>query len=409
MERFLVSRQPIFGPEFTEIGYELFFRNSNENRALFADGDQATAAVIVNTFMEIGLDEMVGKRLAFINFDRDLIMSNYASFLPAERVVLELLETVTPDVALIEKLRKLRDDGYRIALDHFTCSEDSPLLQVANFVKFDLVANDWASLERSMLAARKYPVKLIAERVETREQFVSCKALGFDYFQGYFFCRPQFIEGRRLPVSRMASIHLLTKLNNPEVDIKELEKAISQDVSLTYKLLRYINSAAFALRRPVNSIGHAIMMLGQEKIRTWASLIVLSSFDDKSTHIVLTGTVRARMCEQIARLMGEREPDKVFLIGLLSVLDALLDQTMEQILPSLPLEQDIVDALVAQKGSLGAILRCVMEYEKRNWPAAQAAVNLSEDVIGGAYLHSLKWSLGTLHGFAAVPSPQLTR
>src|SRR5947208_3198543 len=137
MERFLVSRQPIFRADFTELGYELLFRNSDENRASFADGDQATAEVIVNTFMEIGLDEMVGKHLAFINFDRDLIMSNYGKFLPQDRVVLEVLETVKPDVELIEKLHNLRSSGYRIALDRFMCTEDNSLLQVANFVKFD--------------------------------------------------------------------------------------------------------------------------------------------------------------------------------------------------------------------------------------------------------------------------------
>src|SRR5262249_44955297 len=152
-------------------------------------------------------------------------------------------------------------------------------------------------------------------------------------------------------------------------------KAISQDVSLAYKLLRYINSAMFSLRRPVNSIGHAITMLGQDRIRTWASLILLSSVDDKSTHIVLAGAVRARMCEQLARFMGESEPDKAFLVGLLSVLDALLGQSMEQILPTLPLQQDIVDALMHQKGKLGDILKCATEYERRNWDVARSAVN----------------------------------
>src|SRR5262245_61894579 len=289
MERFLVSRQPIFRTDMAELGYELLFRNSEENRASFSDGDQATAEVIVNTFMEIGLDEMVGNHLAFINFDRDLIMGNYWKSLPPERVVLELLETIKPDPSLIKKLQEARSAGYRVALDDFVCTGTDVLLELAHYVKFDLVANDWSLLERSIAIARNYPVKLIAEKVETREQFVSCKALGFDYFQGYFFCRPQFIEGRRLPVSRMASIHLITKLNNPEVDIKELEQAISQDVSLTYKLLRYINSAMYALRHPVNSIGHAITMIGQEKIRTWSSLILLSSFDDKSRSIVVTG------------------------------------------------------------------------------------------------------------------------
>src|SRR4026209_1664054 len=149
MERFLVSRQPIFRIDMTELGYELLFRNSDEDRASFPDGDQATAEVIVNTFMEIGLDEMVGNHLAFINFDRDLIMGNYWKSLPRERVVLELLETIKPDRAMIKKLLEVRSAGYRIALDDFVCNGTNELLDVANFVKFDLVANDWSALERS--------------------------------------------------------------------------------------------------------------------------------------------------------------------------------------------------------------------------------------------------------------------
>jgi c-di-GMP phosphodiesterase len=400
MERFLVSRQPIFCTDMSEVGYELLFRNSDENRAAFSDGDQATAEVIVNTFMEIGLDEMVGNHLAFINFDRDLIMGNYWKSLPRERVVLELLETIRPDSPLIKKLQDVRSAGYRIALDDFVCIETNALLHLANFVKFDLVANDWSLLERSIAITRTFPVKLIAEKVETREQFVSCKALGFDYFQGYFFCRPQFIEGRRLPVSRMASIHLITKLNNPEVDVRELEQAISQDVSLTYKLLRYINSAMYSFRQPINSIGHAIAMIGQEKIRTWASLILLSSFDDKSRSIVVTGTIRAEMCRRLARAAGGLAPDKLFLVGLLSVLDGMLDQPMEQILPSLPLEREIMDALLCYKGSLGAVLQCVLMYEKHNWADAQTAANIDEATLRQAYRESLKWSLGTLNGLS---------
>ncbi len=409
MERFLVSRQPIFRADMSELGYELLFRNSSENRAEFSDGDQATAAVIVNAFMEIGLDEIVGHNLAFINFDRDLIMGDYLKSLPQDRVVLEVLETIKPDVALIKKLQDLRRSGYSIAFDDFVCAEAKALLDVANFVKFDLVKNDWASLERSIATVKKYPVKLIAEKVETREQFVSCKALGFDYFQGYFFCRPQFIEGRRLPVSRMAGIHLLMKVNNSEADVKELALAISQDVSLTYKLLRYINSAGLSLPNPVTSVGHAVAMVGKEKIRTWASLILLSSFDDKSRNIVVTGSVRARMCQHLATATGVTKPEQLFLVGLLSVLDAMLDQPMEQIIQALPLDREIVDALLYQKGNLGAVLRCVLEYEKRNWAGAQAAGNISADALREAYRESLKWALGTLNGFSASPIEATTR
>jgi c-di-GMP phosphodiesterase len=406
MERSLVSRQPIFQADMTELGYELLFRDSYVNRASFSNGDQATAEVIVNAFMEIGLDGLVGKRLAFINFDRDLIIGNHCKCLPHDRVVLELLETVEPDPALIERLQSLRGAGYKIALDDFVCTAStSALLKVANFVKFDIPSDDWSSLEQSIAIARKHPVRLIAEKVETLEQFERSKALGFDYFQGYFFCRPQIVEGRRLATNRIAMINLMAKLLNPDVEIKELETAISHDVALTYKLLRYINSAMYGLRTPVKSIGHALTLIGLQKTKAWASLILLSNIKDKPQDLTITGTVRARMCEQLANAGGMAGGDRFFLVGLLSVLDAMLDQPMEQIVPSLPLERDIVDALLHQAGSLGALLRCVVEYEKRNWKDSKAAVQFDEHVIQAAYRDSVKWSLSTLSSLSATVTP----
>jgi EAL and modified HD-GYP domain-containing signal transduction protein len=401
MERVLVSRQPIYREDMAELGYELLFRNSDKDQASFSDGDEATAEVIINTFMDIGLDAMVGPRMAFINFDRNLILGNYCDCLPHDRVVLELLEKGTPDTSLIRKLQALRTAGYLIALDDFSVKASSKaLLEVANFVKIDIAAGDWAEVERSLALARKHSAQLIAKKVETREQFNTCKVLGFDYFQGYFFCRPQLVEGRRLPVNRLAAVRLITKLNNPSVSVKELERAIGQDVSLTYKLLRYINSAAQSLSTPVGSIGHAIMLVGQQRIRTWASLILFSKFDDKPRDVVVTGAIRAKMCEYLSPAMGLAKPDRSFLVGLLSVLDAVMNQPLEQIVPSLPLEHEIADALLSRKGQLGAVLRCVLEYEKRNWREAQAAVNLSDDVIRDAYRKSVGWSLSTLNGFS---------
>ncbi len=401
MERVLVSRQPIYRADKSELGYELLFR-SNNDFASVSDGDQATAEVIVNAFMEIGLDELVGRHLAFINFDRNLILGGYCECLPRERVVLEILETIKPDAALIKKLRELRGMGYRVALHDFLCSKPYyALLDVADFVKFDLLATHRPSLESSVNAVRKYPVQLIAEKVETNEQFDKCKSLGFDYFQGYFFCRPQLMEGRSVPVSRLATIRLVTKLNNPNVEVGELELAIRQDVSLSFKLLRFINSAIFSLQRTVTSIRHAIMLLGQEHIRQWASLILFSTFEEKSREIIVTGAVRARMCEHLGKVLGLPNPDRLFLVGLFSVLDSILGQPMQPIVASLPLSSEIVDALLDQRGKLGAILRCVLEYERRNWDKAQSAINLDKEVLAEAYRKSVGWALSTLNGFSS--------
>jgi c-di-GMP phosphodiesterase len=198
MERVLVSRQPIYHVDTTLLGYELLYRDGDTDRASFSDGARATAHVLVSTLIEIGMDDLVGRHLAFINFERTLLLSNHCESLPPERVVLEILEDVEPDEILMKRLEQLRSKGYRIALDDFVCAQRaSPFLEFANFVKIDLSITDWALIEQTVDALSKYPLELIAEKVETREQFNRCKKLGFPYFQGNFFCRPQNITGKR--------------------------------------------------------------------------------------------------------------------------------------------------------------------------------------------------------------------
>lgn len=197
MERVRVSRQPIYRNDTTVLGYELLYRDGDTDRALFSDGARATAQVLTNTLMEIGMDELVGCHLAFINFERTLLLSSYCESLPPERVVIEVLESVQPDKGLLRRLDQLRGKGYRIALDDFVCAQPySPFLEFANFVKLDLSNTDWPVIEHTAEILSKYPLELIAEKVETREQFNRCKAMGFPYFQGYFFCCPQNMKGR---------------------------------------------------------------------------------------------------------------------------------------------------------------------------------------------------------------------
>jgi EAL and modified HD-GYP domain-containing signal transduction protein len=404
MERVLVSRQPIYRADNTVLGYELLFRDSDTDHASFSDGARATAQVLVNTLMEIGMDQLVGCHLAFINFERTLLMGNYCESLPPERVVLEILETVEPHKTLLKRLEQLRAKGYRIALDDFLCAEPfSPFLDFANFVKVDLVSSDQRSIERAVEIKNKYRVELIAEKVETREQFQECKAMGFQQFQGYFFCRPQNMSGRPLPVNRLAAIRLLTQLNKPDLQISELEDTISQNVSLSYKLLRYINSAICGLERHVESIRHATVLVGLEKMRIWASLIVFSGFEETPRDILVTGAMRARMCEQIATALRMQNPERHFLVGLFSVLDAILDRPLEEILASLSLSTDVAGALLDGQNELGKVLRSVQAYERREWTSATAGLDVSEETLRKAYLDALTWSMRTLSGVAERP------
>jgi c-di-GMP-related signal transduction protein len=278
---------------------------------------------------------------------------------------------IEPDAQVLNRLRELRRKGYRIALDDFVYTDSSAaLLDLADFVKVDIKANSSEYIERMMPALKRCKAKLIAEKVETREQLSFCKRAGFDYFQGYFFCRPQMLSAGRTPTNRMSAVRLIATLNDPDIHIRELERIISQDVSLSYKLLRYVNSAICGLPRAVESIGHAAMLVGHKKLRIWASLILFSRLDDKPSDLIITGLVRARMCEGIAETLHTDKVDHFFLTGLFSVLDALLDRPMNEVVRSLPLPQDIVAALLDHKGRMGSVLEAVIAYEHRAWDKA---------------------------------------
>jgi len=394
-DRVLVGRQPIYCPDMSVLGYELLFRDGNTDSAIISNGAHATATVITDAMMEIGLDVLVARQLAFINFERSLLMSKYCESLPQDRIVLEILETVEPDRVLMTRLKQLRRKGYRFALDDFVCSEPYlPLLEIADFVKLDVLHSDPAAIDAALSTIRKYPVKLIAEKVETREQFEHFEKLGFPYFQGYFFCRPQNVVGKRLPPNRLASIRLLTQLNNPSLNIDELEQTICQDVGLSYKLLVYINSALCNLNRHVESIRHAVLLAGLKRMRTWASLIVFSRFDDTPRDVLVTGTIRARMCELLATAANLQNPEQCFLVGLFSVLDAILNRPMEEIISMLDLTDGINQALLYQAGELGGFLSCAKAYERREWDIAQTSGKLPCEVIERAYQEALVWSFG---------------
>lgn len=401
-ERILVSRQPICRQNKSLLGYELLFRNGPNDHAVFSNGAQATAQVMAAALMDVGLSRLVGSDLAFINFERSMLMDTVCESLPPTRAVLEILETVEPDPALIKRLERLRAKGYKFALDDFVCNEPyTPLLQFADFVKFDLLASDRPSIETALSVLSKHRLEFIAEKVETPEQFEYCQKLGLQYFQGYFFCKPENVTAKPLPMNRLAGIRLLAQLNQPDVLVQELEKLISQDVTLTYKLIRYINSALCSLERPVESVRHAIVLVGLRKIRVWASLMVFSGFGDKTSETIITGVQRGRMCELLAEGLHFPHPETSFLVGMFSVLDGVLNRPMDQVLAMLSLSSEIVDALLKRQGELGSILRCVCAYEQRSWDEVRTSVRLDPDTIEKAYQDGVTWATAARSAYFA--------
>ncbi len=388
----LVGRQPIYGGDVDVFAYELLYRGGDANQANFADGDSATANVMLNTMLEIGLEQIVGNQLAFINMTSNLILGRLCETLPKEQVVLEVLENVEPTAEIVEALTDLSRQGYTIALDDFIYHESlQPLVAIANIVKVDVMALSHEEIEEHVRWLRQYPVKLLAEKVETHEDFEFCRRLGFEYFQGYFFCKPNVVSGTRVPANRIAILMLLAKLQEEDVEIPKLEKEIKADVSLSYKLLRYVNSASCGLPRTVDSIGQAACMVGIDKLRMWVTLMSLASMEEKPFELLVTATVRAHMCEQLGRDLNCEPIEQCFTVGLFSVLDGFFDCELPEVLQSLPLSLDVRNALLDREGLLGEILECVIAFEQGEWKAVESApVDLG--VVQHAYLEAIQWS-----------------
>ena len=390
MEDLYLARQPIYDRKLRVSAYELLFRAGHSSSADVVDGDQATSQVLINTFMEFGLDTIVGSYPAFINLTRNFLIGDCPLPFAPDQVVLEVLEDIAADPQVVRALGHLSRNGFTIALDDFEFRMDLiPLLELAHIVKFDLRALSPEQLHRQVQTVQPYQVRLLAEKVETYEEFELCIELGFELFQGYFFCKPHVVQGRSLPPNRLVILKLLSKLQSPDADMDELEGLIVQDASLTYRLMRYINSASFAFRSPIESVRQALLLIGMLTIKNWVSLILLTRIEDKPMELMVTALVRARMCEQLARQTKAGNKDQAFTIGLFSALDAMMDRPMEQLLRVLPLSDDVKAALERHQGALGELLARVLDYEQGRWE------RLNESDSGpfrAAYLEAVAWA-----------------
>lgn len=392
MSDIYIGRQPIYDRKLNVYAYELLFRAASDNSANFTDGDQATTDVIVNTFLEIGLDNIVGNRLAFINLTRSFFVGEHTVSLPKNRVVLELLEDIDADEEVIAGVKRLSDLDYTIALDDFIYHESlQPLVSLADLVKIDIMALSRDEVREHVNALRQHPLRLVAEKVETQEDFDFCKGLDFDYFQGYFFAQPKVIRGQRLPNNRLAILKLLSRLQDPNITPEQLEELISQDIAFSYRILRYVNSASLALPRKIESIHQAVIILGLQAIKSWTTLLAMSQVDNKPAELVVTAMIRGKMAEGMAKAMGTPQPESFFTVGLFSALDALMDNTMEEILTQLPLADHIAAALLHRRGLHGEILECVLAYERGQWGTLGCS-QLGTHKIRDCYLDALQWA-----------------
>lgn len=392
VNRVLVGRQAIFDAKKDVFGYELLYRHSHDaNEANFADGDVATARTMLNALLELGLDRIVGPHMAFINLTTGFILGQCCEEFPKDRVVLEVLEDVQVNDEIIAALTHLAEQGYCIALDDFAYRDDlDPLVKLAHMVKLDVLSLSREALAEHVALLRRYPVKLLAEKVETHDDFAFCHELGFDYFQGYFFCRPSIVQGATIPANQGAILSLLSKLQDPQTAMEELEDIIRRDLALSHKVLKYVNSAFFSLPRTVDSIRQAACMVGAQRLKTWATLITLASMGDKPFELLVTALIRARMAELLAVQMRAKDPDQYFTVGMFSVLESLFDQPLAQLLEEIHLSPDVTGALLAFQGPMGETLKLVIAYDQGEWNSLILG-KLDETMIRDAYLDAVEW------------------
>lgn len=389
-----VARQPIFEKSQKVYGYELLFRNGLENNLYDAtDGDQATSSVLSNSFHTIGMDTLTNGKPAFINFTRNLLIDEIATAFPKNLVKVEILETVQPDEAVLNACSKLKKAGYTLVLDDFILAADiEPLIALADIIKVDFLITRGKERSKIMEKIGDDNIQFLAEKVETVDDYKQALKCGYEYFQGYFFSKPVIISGRELAGYKQTYLHMLSAIHNPNIEFAELESIIKHDVSVSYKLLNYINSAFFGLPSKIRSIKHAIAMLGLTEVKKWLSVIALSQIGRHKTEALLTTSlIRANFCELLAPKVG-LDKSECFITGLFSIIDAFLDRPLESILAKLPLSDDIKAALSGEGNAIRRLLDVVIAYEKGKWEECQTLASrfVEEDDLPQAYFEAVE-------------------
>ena len=393
-----VARQPIFRKNKKIYGYELLFREGMSNFFSGIDGNTATSKVLSNSFFTIGIEKITGKKLAFINFTRDLLLRQVPRLFPKERIVVEILEDVEPEENVVDACRVISQEGYGIALDDFFYKSGmEPLIAVANIIKFDFRSTPLEEITTNLERLSGYGVSFLAEKVETNEEFKTALEMGFDYFQGYFFSKPEIIVGKDISSAQMNLLEIMAEVNKSNFKFSKVEEIIARDVSISYKLMRYINSAYFRRVAEISSIKQAIVLLGENGIRSFLSLIAMTKLaGDKPDELIRSSIIRAKFCELVGKNNGSKvNPSELFTLGLFSSIDAILNDTMENLMEKLPLSKNIKDALIHGKGELNDYLRLSICYEKGNWEEVselKETIGLDEKELPSYFMEALIWA-----------------
>ena len=396
-----VARQPIFDRNEKVFGYELLFRDDMENMFHGADPDAASRSTFDSSLL-VGLDVLCDGKRAFLNCTRETLIGGMVTLLPSHSTVVEVLETVPVDKEVIAACQHLKEAGYLIALDDFVSDDPrEPLAEIADILKVDvrLTTPD----QRAALIKKHGPwrCRMLAEKVENHAEFVAAKEQGFIYFQGYFLRRPEMLATHDVPANRINYMRMLQAVSRAEIDVGEVEGLIKSEAAICYRLLRYMNSAKFGFRSEIHSVRHALSILGDQEVRRWVRLIAaVGAGQEKSSDLVLCALVRARFGELLSPATRHGESD-LFLLGLLSMMDAILEMTMAEILEKIPLDSETKMVLRGEASPLRPIYQLILAHESGEWEAARTlceSLHLESDVVAGWYWQAQEWAREVSHG-----------
>ncbi len=378
-----IARQPIFTVQKRLHAYELFFRDTEGSSLQAMGGDRATTSLLSSTFLTEGIEKMSGLKPAFINFTEPLLLQRLPTSFPNTKLVVEILEQVPPSPEILDAVAELADTGYTIALDDFVYERRfEPLAALAHIIKIDFRQSSPSEVERILQRMSRFKLKFLAEKVESYEEFERAARLGFSYFQGYFFSRPEAIQIKEISSSKILLVKLLAEVNQQSTSVERLEEIVNHDVGLSYKLLRFINSSFFYLLHEVHSIRQAIVFLGENGVRRFITLAIIAELaSNKPPELMRLSVLRARFCELLAEHTRQRlPPEHAFMLGIFSLIDAILDNSMAELMLKLPLTSDVKEALLDGKGSLAPLLHLVRDYEQHDLgPCMQAVTALGID------------------------------
>lgn len=395
---FYAARQPILDRNKALFGYELLFRDGVDNAFPNIDGDEATSKMIEGSQFAFGLDDFLGDKPGFINFTLETLLKKYPSMLPKEQVVVEILETIQPGKRLLAECQHLKEQGYTLALDDYVHrSVWRHFYPYIDIIKIDFRSTNYQQIEEIKQAIAAFPhIKLLAEKVETNAEFQQALEQGFSYFQGYFFSRPEMMHTRALSPSQMALAELLYETSKADMDLAKITEVFKRDLTLSYKLLRYSNSAIFKRRTEIETIKHALVVLGQAELKKFLSLLFTAQISsDKPAELMRLAMTRANFAEGLASLGNDVTLEKAFLTGMMSLMDAILDEPIESVMEKLPLANDIKEALIHKTGILADYLNLIQCYEVADWQKANETVTklaLDASKIPDAYHQAVQWA-----------------